>query len=120
MNTLVSNRHRRPPALVTLSAHRFTDLGTAPASSVHGGQMQKIKLFANYSIPVVWGVVGLVFGCVAVYFPLSTLWEKVIVKPENVTPTDGATVLILSLIGGVFIGAAALFGSAQNRWTAKN
>lgn len=85
-----------------------------------GGHMQKIKLFANYSIPVVWGIVGLVAGCVAVYYPLSTMWEHVIVKPENVTPTDGATVLILSLIGGVFIGAAALFGSAQNRWAAKN
>jgi hypothetical protein len=82
--------------------------------------MQKIKLFANYSIPVVWGIVGLVVGCVAVYYPLSTLWEKVIVKPENVTPTDGLTVIILSVIGGVFIGSAALFGSAQNRWAAKH
>ena len=79
--------------------------------------MQKIKLFANYSIPVVWGVIGLVLGCVAVYFPLSTLWEKVIVKPENVTPTDGLTVIILSVIAGVFVGSAALFGSAQHRWT---
>ena len=72
--------------------------------------MQKIKLFANYSIPVVWGIVGLVVGCVAVYYPLSTMWEHVIVKPENVTPTDGATVLILSLIGGVFIGAGPWYG----------
>ena len=79
--------------------------------------MQKIKLFANYSVPVVWGVIGLVIGCVAVYFPLSTLWEKVIVKPENVTPTDGLTVIILSVIAGVFVGSAALFGSAQHRWT---
>jgi hypothetical protein len=85
-----------------------------------GGLMQKIKLFANYSIPVVWGIVGLVVGCVAVYYPLSTMWEHVIVKPENVTPTDGLTVIILSVIGGVFIGAAALFGSAQDRWTAKH
>jgi hypothetical protein len=84
------------------------------------GNMQKIKLFVNYSIPVVWGIVGLVVGCVAVYYPLSTMWEHVIVKPENVTPTDGLTVLILSVIGGVFIGAAALFGSAQHRWTAKH
>jgi hypothetical protein len=82
--------------------------------------MQKVKLFANSSIPVVWGVVGLVVGCVAVYPPLSTMWEPVIVKPENVTPTDGATVLILSLIGGVFMASAALFGSAQHRWTAKH
>jgi hypothetical protein len=80
--------------------------------------MQKIKLFANYSIPVVWFVVGLVIGCVAVYLPLSYKWERVIVTPETVTPADGLTVLILSVIGGVFIGSAALFGSAQNRWTA--
>src|SRR5580692_4011434 len=106
---------------MTLSAHRIKILWDACCSSpAGGGHMQKIKLFANYSIPVIWGIVGLVVGCVAVYYPLSTMWEHVIVKPENVTPTDGATVLILSLIGGVFIGAAALFGSAQNRWTAKN
>ncbi len=82
--------------------------------------MQKIKLLANYSIPVVWFVVGLVIGCVAVYLPLSYMWERVIVTPETVTPADGLTVLILSLIGGVFIGSAALFGSAQNRWTARH
>jgi hypothetical protein len=82
--------------------------------------VQKIKLFANCSIPVVWFVVGLVAGCVAVYFPLSTLWEHVIVKPENVTPTDGLTVIILSVTAGVFVGSAALFGSAQHRWTAKH
>jgi hypothetical protein len=85
-----------------------------------GGHMQKIKLFANYSIPVVWGVVGLVIGCVGVYFPLSTMWEHVIVKPENVTATDGLTVIILSVIAGVFVGSAALFGSAQRRWTLKH
>ncbi|MGD0427893.1 MAG: hypothetical protein ABSC10_14340 [Candidatus Acidiferrales bacterium] len=82
--------------------------------------MQKIKLFANYSIPVVWFVVGLVAGCVAVYYPLSVIWERVIVKPENVTPTDGLTVIIISLIGGVIIGSAALFGSAQRRWTPRH
>ncbi|MFZ3216607.1 MAG: hypothetical protein WA192_11155 [Candidatus Acidiferrales bacterium] len=82
--------------------------------------MKRIKLFANYSIPVVWGVVGLVLGCLGAYFPISTMWEHVIVKPENVTPTDGLTVIILSLIAGVFVGSAALFGSAQNRWTSKH
>jgi hypothetical protein len=82
--------------------------------------VKKIKLFANYSIPVVWGVVGLVIGCVAFYLPVAIMWEHVIVKPENVTPTDGLTVIILSLIAGVYIGAAALFGSAQNRWAARN
>jgi len=82
--------------------------------------MQKVKLFANYCIPVVWGVVGLALGVVALNYPLSLMWERVIVKPENVTPTDGLTVIILSVIGGVFIGVAALFGSAQNRWTARH
>jgi hypothetical protein len=120
MNTSSSNPHRPPPAPMTLSAHRTTILGNACRKQRAGDHMQKIKLFANYSIPVVWGIVGLVVGCVAVYYPLSTMWEHVIVKPENVTPTDGLTVLILSLTGGVFIGAAALFGSAQNRWTAKH
>ncbi|HEY4950544.1 MAG TPA: hypothetical protein VIH88_09445 [Candidatus Acidoferrales bacterium] len=82
--------------------------------------VQKVKVFANYRIPVVWGVAGLVVGCIAVNYPLSFMWERVIVKPENVTPTDGLTVIILSVIAGVFIGAAALFGSAQNCWTARH
>jgi len=82
--------------------------------------MQKVKLFANYCIPVVWGVVGLALGVVALNYPLSLMWERVIVKPENVTPTDGLTVIILSVIGGVFIGAAARSGIAQNRWTARH
>jgi hypothetical protein len=82
--------------------------------------MQKIKLFANYSIPVVWFVVGLVIGCVAMYLPLSFLWERVIVTPETVTPTDGLTVIILSLLAGVFVGSAAFFGSAQHRWTPRH
>jgi hypothetical protein len=82
--------------------------------------MQKIKLFANYSIPVVWLVVGLVIGCVAMYLPLSFLIERVIVTPETVTPTDGLTVIILSLLAGVFVGSAALFGSAQHRWTPRH
>ncbi len=64
--------------------------------------MQKIKLFANYSIPVIWGVVGLVVGCVAFYLPALHLWEHIIVKPENITPTDGLTVIILSVIAGIF------------------
>jgi hypothetical protein len=87
---------------------------------MQGAQMQRIKLFVNYSIPLVWGVVGLVVGCVVVYLPLSYMWERVIVTPETVTPADGLTVMILALIGGVFIGAGALFGSAQNRWTARH
>jgi hypothetical protein len=87
---------------------------------MQGPHMQKVKLFANYCIPVVWGVVGLALGVVALNYPLSLMWERVIVKPENVTPTDGLTVIIFSVIGGVFIGAAARFSSAQNRWTARH
>jgi energy-converting hydrogenase Eha subunit A len=87
---------------------------------MQGAHMQKVKLFANYCIPVVWGVVGLALGVVALNYPLSLMWERVIVKPENVTPTDGLTVIILSVIGGVFIGAAARSGFAQNRWTARH
>jgi thiol:disulfide interchange protein len=120
MNTFGSNRHRPLGVPVTLSAHRFTFLGNARNGSHEGAHMQKIKLFANYSIPVVWFVVGLVIGCIAVYYPLSTLWEHIIVKPENVTPADGLTVIILSVVAGVFVGSAALFGSAQRRWTPRH
>src|SRR5580692_12182705 len=120
MNTFASNRHRPLEAPVTLSADRTTNLGNACSTSHAEGHMQKIKLFANYSIPVIWGVVGLVVGCVAFYLPVAIMWERIIVKPENITPSDGLTVIILSVIAGIFIGAAALFGSAQNRWTARH
>src|ERR1700691_2641641 len=56
MNTFSSNRHRPLPAPVTLSAHRFTILGNAGSGSHEGAHMQKIKLFADYSVPVVWFV----------------------------------------------------------------
>jgi hypothetical protein len=116
MNTFRRDRYRGFVAPVTLSAHRLTIL----RERTQEAQMQKFKLFANYCIPVAWGVVALVVGCVAVNYLLSLMWERIIVKPENVTPTDGLTVIILSLIGGVFIGAAALFGSAQHHWTARH
>ena len=32
--------------------------------------MRQIRLFANYSIPLVWGIVGLVVGCVGAHFAL--------------------------------------------------
>jgi hypothetical protein len=112
---------------VALGPHRWHYLriasrswGTHANGSQEGAQVQKVKLFANYSIPVVWFVVGLVIGCIAVYYPLSTLWEHIIVKPENVTPSDGLAVIILSVLAGVFVGSAALFGSAQRRWTPRH
>jgi hypothetical protein len=120
MNTFGGDRYRPRAAPVALSPHRFTFLGNARNGSQEGAYMQKVKLFANYSIPVVWFVVGLVIGCIAVYYPLSTLWEHIIVKPENVTPADGLTVIILSVLAGVFVGSAALFGSAQRRWTPRH
>ena len=80
--------------------------------------MEKVKIFARYSIPLVWGIVGLVVGCVGAYFALAFIWTHVIMPPENVTPTDGLTVMILSLITGVFVGSAFLYASAQTRWAA--
>jgi hypothetical protein len=112
---------------VALGPHRWHYLriasrswGTHTNGSHEGEHVQKVKLFANYSIPVVWFVVGLVIGCIAVYYPLSTLWEHIIVKPENVTPSDGLAVIILSVLAGVVVGSAALFGSAQRRWTPRH
>jgi hypothetical protein len=78
--------------------------------------VKQIKLFAKYSIPLVWGIIGLVVGCVGAYFSLAWIWMHIIMRPENVTPTDGLTVLILSLVTGVFMGSALLYGSAQTRW----
>jgi hypothetical protein len=121
MNTFRNNRHRSLEAPVYIICATLHDLGgTHTAVRMQGAHMQKIKLFANYSVPVIWGVVGLVVGCVAFYLPVAIMWERVVVKPENITPTDGLTVIILSVIAGVFIGAAALFGSAQNRWTVRH
>jgi len=78
--------------------------------------VRQIRLFANYSIPLVWGIVGLVIGCVGAHFALAFVWTHFIMRPEAVTPDDGTAVIILSLISGVFIGSAALFASAQDRW----
>jgi hypothetical protein len=81
-----------------------------------GEIVKKVKIFAEYSIPLVWGIVGLVVGCVGAYFGLAFLWMHVIMRPEAITPTDGLTVMILSLICGVFIGSASLYASAQSHW----
>jgi hypothetical protein len=81
-----------------------------------GETVKQIRLFAKYSIPLVWGIVGLVIGCVGAYFALAFIWTHVIMPPENVTPADALTVMILSLITGVFIGSASLYASAQTRW----
>ena len=92
---------------VALSLQRINRLGEI---------VKKVKIFANYSIPLVWGVVGLIVGCVGAYFGLAFIWMHAIMRPEDVTPADGQTVLILSLVTGVFIGSALLYASAQTRW----
>jgi hypothetical protein len=66
-----------------------------------GEIVRQVKIFAKYSIPLLWGMVGLVVGCVGAYFALAFIWP---------------TVMILSLISGVFIGSASLYASAQTRW----
>jgi hypothetical protein len=81
-----------------------------------GETMKKVKIFARYSIPLVWGIVGLLAGCVGAYFSLAFIWMHVIMRPQDITPTDGLTVIILSLVTGVFIGSASLYASAQSRW----
>jgi hypothetical protein len=78
--------------------------------------VRQIRLFAKYSIPLVWGIVGLLVGCVGAYFALAFVWTHVIMRPEAVTPADGLTVIILSLVTGVFAGSASLYASAQTRW----
>lgn len=80
--------------------------------------MRQIRLFARYSIPLVWGIVGLVVGCVGTYFALAFVWTHAIMRPEAVTPADGLTVIILSLVAGAFAGSASLYASAQTRWHA--
>jgi hypothetical protein len=63
-----------------------------------GENVRQIRLFAKYSIPLVWGIVGLVVGCVGAYFVLAFVWTHAIMRPEAVTPEDGLTVIILSLV----------------------
>jgi hypothetical protein len=78
--------------------------------------VKKVKIFARYSVPLVWGIVGLIVGCIGAYFGLAFIWMHVIMRPQDITPTDGLTVIILSLVTGVFIGSASLYASAQTRW----
>jgi hypothetical protein len=83
--------------------------------------VRKLGVFARYGIPLVWGVGGLIVGCVGAYFGLAFVWMHAIMRPEDVTAADGLTVTILSLLAGVFIGSASLYASAQTRWQgAKN
>ena len=95
------------PNNVALSLQRNNRLGEI---------VKKVKIFAKYSIPLVWGVLGLIVGCVGAYFGLAYIWMHAIMRPEDVTPADGQTVIILSLVSGVFIGSALLYASAQTRW----
>src|SRR5271155_100130 len=81
-----------------------------------GETVKQIKLFAKYSIPLVWGIVGLIVGCVGAYFSLAYVWMHIIMRPDTVTPTDSLTVMILSLITGAFVGSALLYASARTRW----
>ena len=85
-------------------------------SSRLGETVRHVKLFARYSVPLVWGIVGLVAGCAATYFGLAFIWTRLIMRPEAVTPADGLTVILVSLISGVFIGSASLYASAQTHW----
>jgi hypothetical protein len=78
--------------------------------------VRQVKLFARYSVPLVWGILGLLAGCVATYFGLAFIWTRLIMRPEAVTPADGLTVILLSVISGVFIGSASLYASAQTHW----
>jgi uncharacterized membrane protein YczE len=78
--------------------------------------VKKVKIFARYSVPLVWGLGGLAVGCASAYFGLAFIWMHLIMRPEDVTPRDGLTVIILSLVTGVFIGSASLYASAQTRW----
>ncbi len=78
--------------------------------------MKQIKLFARYSVPLVWGIVGLVAGCLATYFALAFVWTYIILRHVAITPADGLTVILLSVISGVFIGSASLYASAQTHW----
>jgi len=92
---------------VALSLQRSNRLGEI---------VKTVKIFAKYSIPLVWGIIGLVGGLVGTYFVLAYTWTIFIIRPQDVTPEDGLMVMILSLIAGVFIGSASLYASAQNRW----
>ncbi|HEY0701135.1 MAG TPA: hypothetical protein VGD60_00055 [Candidatus Acidoferrales bacterium] len=78
--------------------------------------MRQVKLFARYSVPLVWGILGLVVGCVATYFGLAFTLTRLIMRPDAVTPEDALTVILVSLISGVFIGSASLYASAQTHW----
>jgi hypothetical protein len=64
----------------------------------------------------VWGIVGLVLGSVITYFALALSLTRLIMRPEDATPADGLTVILVAFISGVFIGSASLYASAQTHW----
>jgi hypothetical protein len=75
---------------------------------------------AKRTIPVVCGIVGLVAGCFAAYFVLSTLWTRIIVQPADVTDHDLYIVLSLSIVAGIITGFLALQFSAHRYWAPQN
>jgi len=56
-----------------------------------GENVRQIRLFAKYSIPLVWGMVGLVVGCVGAYFVLAFVWTHVIMPPCMLPRKRGGT-----------------------------
>jgi hypothetical protein len=78
--------------------------------------VRQVKLFARYSVPLVWGIVGLILGSVITYFALAISLTHVIMRPEDATPADALTVILVAFISGVFIGSASLYASAQTHW----
>lgn len=99
-----------------ICSENFTVASSLQRGHRLGETVRQVKLFARYSVPLVWGILGLVVGCVATYFGLAFTLTRLIMRPDAVTPEDALTVILVSLISGVFIGSASLYASAQTHW----
>ncbi len=75
---------------------------------------------AKRVIPAICGAAGLVVGCIAAYFILSTLWTRLVVQPADVTSRDLYIVLTLSIIAGIITGFLALQVSAHRYWNVQS
>jgi hypothetical protein len=75
--------------------------------------VQKVKLFANYSVPVVSGLLSFALGFLGAFLFLGRIWTHVFTRPDNVTAFDFYAVVTLAAVAGIVLAVGAVKFSAK-------
>lgn len=81
-----------------------------------GGIVQKVKVFANYSVPVISGIVSFALGFFGAFLLVGRIWTHVFTRPDTVTAFDFYAVVAIAAAAGIVLGAAAVKFSAKRFW----